>query len=94
MGMHADECFEKAMQEMFLFQLAIEELTASIPDQKVVDDILSSFRTTPVDKYDKSECLARDILVTIAQRKNLSKKQKSCLIKVLVERNTSGYEFY
>ena len=92
MGDLADDCYDAAMQEMFMLQDHINELVKSVSSQQVVDDILQSFREEPVDEHDESECLARDILITTARRKTLSDKQKVCLLKVLVHRLADGYE--
>ncbi|MGM2632343.1 hypothetical protein [Bacillus cereus group sp. Bce040] len=92
MGDLADDCHEAAMREMFSLQETVARLMQSVPSQKVVDDILQSFREEPVDKHSKGECLARDILITTAKRKTLSPKQKVRLVEVLVIRCADGYE--
>ncbi|ARO21476.1 MULTISPECIES: hypothetical protein [Bacillus cereus group] len=92
MGDLADDCYEAAMREMFSIQEAVTKYTVNVPDQKVIDDVIQSFKDNPVDESDKHECLARDILITVARTKTLSIKQKTRLVMVLVDRYTVGYE--
>ncbi|MGG1071354.1 hypothetical protein ABE178_16235 [Priestia megaterium] len=92
MGEMADLCWEAALQEACAINNTIDELTKTVPNQQVINDIIQSFKDDPVDGTDSSECLARDILVTVAKRKTLSSKQKKCLVRVLVERSDDGYE--
>ncbi|MFE7817835.1 hypothetical protein ACFU1R_06475 [Priestia megaterium] len=92
MGEMADLCWEAALQEACAINNTIDELTKTVSNQQVINDIIDSFSDRPVDEYDSSECLARDILITVAKRKTLSSKQKKCLVRVLVERSDDGYE--
>ena len=89
---YADLHYEDLMIEQAMNKKAVEVYFKRYSNQKIVKDAIKSFTREAVDESSKLEQVAREILKTVARTKTLSTKQKTCLIRVLVERMDSEYE--
>lgn len=89
---YVDDCYEELMIEQAMKMEAIETYLERYTNQKVVDDVVTSFKENIVDESSKLECVSREILKTVAKTKTLSIKQKTCLVRVLVSRCAENYE--
>lgn len=89
---YADLHYEGLMIEQAMNKKAVEVYFTRYSNQKVVNDAIRTFTRKAVDESSKLEQVARDILKTVARTKMLSTKQKTCLIRVLVNRMDNEYE--
>lgn len=91
MGEMADLAWEEGMMEAFSLEDHVDTCM-DIPAQKIIDDLIHSFKEQPVDEFLDNEVLARSILHTIARLGQVTDRQKKCLVRVLVYRGEEGYE--
>ena len=68
-----------------------EHFTKVYSQDKVLQDMLRSIRQKEINKENNLELLAGNILVTISKTKQMSEKQKRCLVTMLVLRREKEY---
>lgn len=89
----SDYAYEEMMVDHYLLNEAIERCFKQYSPQKVISDSINSFRNSAVNEEKTIELVSRDILKTVARTKQVSLKQRKCLIKMLVLRSETGYEY-
>ncbi|MGZ9868243.1 hypothetical protein ACU3L3_07450 [Priestia endophytica] len=94
MGEFADDAYEAAMQEMYLFSKALDEEMEHTSNQEVVNRMITYFKENSVDVQNKLELLCKEILITAKRTKRLTPKQKSCLLKLLLQREDYSDDYY
>jgi hypothetical protein len=85
-----DQYGDMLMHEAIL-RKAVEVYVKRNTPQKIVNDAITSFHNEAVNEGSKLETISRDILKTVARTKQVSEKQKNCLVKLLVYRDDDDY---